>query len=204
MKRLMQKSIGVLIACLIAFGVFAEDDLEARKQAAQQTVAMFMKELGGALKAEMAKGGPAQAITVCRDIAPSIAGRLSLENGWKVTRVGTRVRNPMIGMPDAWEQQVLQQFQERAGKGEPYSEMNYSEVVAEPDGRYFRFMKAIGVAPLCLTCHGPVEQIPESVRTALKNQYPHDRAVNYQVGDLRGAVSIKQPLDSAQTESKSN
>jgi hypothetical protein len=73
--------------------------------------------------------------------------------------------------------------------------MSYAEVVSEPQGRYFRYLKAIGVAPLCLTCHGAKEQIPEPVRAALKTYYPHDQAVNYQAGDLRGGVSIKQPLN---------
>jgi hypothetical protein len=73
--------------------------------------------------------------------------------------------------------------------------MSYAEVVTEPQGRYFRYMKAIGVTPLCLTCHGAKEQIPEPVRAALKTHYPHDQAVNYQAGDLRGGVSIKQPLN---------
>jgi hypothetical protein len=55
-------------------------------------------------------------------------------------------------------------------------------------------MKAIGVAPQCLVCHGSAEQIPETVRAELQTLYPHDRATGYKPGDLRGAVSIKQPL----------
>jgi hypothetical protein len=56
-------------------------------------------------------------------------------------------------------------------------------------------MKAIGVAPQCLMCHGSTEQIAEPLRVQLQTLYPHDRAVGYRAGDLRGAVSIKQPLD---------
>lgn len=49
------------------------------------------------------------------------SGRLSRERGWRVTRVGTRVRNPLLGKPDAWEQQVLAGFTERAAKGKKHS-----------------------------------------------------------------------------------
>jgi hypothetical protein len=112
MKRIPQISILILTLCLTAFDALAEDTPAARKQAAQQVADGFLQELGGALKAEMAKGGPQDAIRVCREIAPAIANRLSLENGWQVTRVGTRVRNPLLVTPDAWEQQVFQQFQE--------------------------------------------------------------------------------------------
>lgn len=59
-----------------------------------------------------------EGVKVCTDLAPHIAGRLSRDQGWRVTRVGTRVRNPLLGMPDAWEQQVLALFAARAAKGE--------------------------------------------------------------------------------------
>jgi hypothetical protein len=111
-----------------------------------------------------------------------------------VTRVGTRVRNPLLGMPDAWEQRVMAEFAERAAKGNRFADMTHHEVVTEPDGQYFRFMKPIMVQPKCLLCHGSNDQIPESIRIMLKQQYPFDRAIGYKTGELRGAVSIKQPM----------
>jgi hypothetical protein len=98
-------------------------------------------------------------------------------------------------MPDAWEQQVLMQFGARAQQGETLTEMTFSEMVAEPGGRYFRFMQAIGVQPLCLGCHGERQHISKSVQRTLTNSYPSDQAIGYKIGELRGAVSIKQPLD---------
>ena len=186
----------LLNTCFVLTAVSAsgQDELADRTQVAKQTIKAFAEELGGALKAELGKGGPSGAIGVCRDIAPASANRLSLQNGWKVSRVGTRVRNPMIGTPDAWEQQVLADFQSRAKQGKSYKEMSHSEVVQEPGGRYFRFMKPIPVQEVCLTCHGNVDDLAESVRTALAEHYPHDQAVNYKLGDLRGAFSIKQRL----------
>jgi len=74
--------------------------------------------------------------------------------------------------------------------------MLYSELTTEPGGKYFRFMKAIGVKPQCLTCHGSQSDIPEVVKTVLQERYPHDQAIGYKPGDLRGAVSIKQPVNS--------
>lgn len=189
----------LLAACLAATvsAVGADEETGPRKQAAEQTAAAFIKELGGALKAQLAEGGPVAAISVCKDIAPALANRYSLQNGWKVTRVGTRVRNPMIGMPDAWEQAVLARFEERTRRGEEPAEISFSEVVSEPGGQYFRYMKAIGVSPPCLSCHGDPQAIPGAVREQLQAEYPHDRALGYQVEELRGAISIKQPMDVA-------
>ncbi|MFC1747861.1 DUF3365 domain-containing protein [Pseudomonadota bacterium] len=162
-------------------------------QAAADTSQVFMQALGRAMKTEMKQNGPVAAIKVCTEMSPTIAGEISREKGWKVTRVGTRVRNPMLAMPDAWEQKVLANFQARADEGESFQSMTYSEWVDEPNGKAFRFMKAIGVKPVCLTCHGGPSDIPEPVKNILGERYPHDQATGYKKGDLRGAVSIKQP-----------
>ena len=169
-----------------------------REQAAAKVTGAFLQELSEAMTREMSKGGPVETINVCAELAPEIANRLSRENGWRVTRVGTRVRNPLLGMPDAWEQNVLGEFAARAAKGESLAGMSFGEVVTEPGGQYFRFMKAIPVQPKCLLCHGPAETIPETLQTILKKHYPFDAAVGYKAGDLRGAVSIKQPLGEQQ------
>ena len=114
----------------------------------------------------MTKDGPTEVIKVYAKLAQDIAGRLSREHGWRVTRVGTRVRNPLLGMPDAWEQKVLAEFTERAANGKPFVGMIHHEVVTEPDGQYFRFMKPILVQRKCLFCHGSSDQIPESIRSS--------------------------------------
>jgi hypothetical protein len=69
--------------------------------------------------------------------------------------------------------------------------------VAEPQAAYFRFMKALPVKPLCLTCHGSEQTIPASVQARLAHEYPNDTATGYSVGQIRGAVSIKRRLNPA-------
>lgn len=198
--KLKMLAVSLTLASVYTTGMAApgndnEADIQVRVAAARQTSGEFVTQLGGTMKQEMQSGGPVAAMKVCRDEAPRIANDLSLQKGWKITRVGTRVRNPMLGMPDAWEQGVLKTFAERAAKGEELKDMAYFEVVEEPAGKSLRFMKAIGVAPQCLVCHGSKDQVAEPVRAQLEILYPHDQAVNYKAGDLRGAVSIKQPLE---------
>lgn len=184
---------GVVTSFVLFIGSVTADSGE-QEQASAKVSGAFLQELSEAMTREMTKGGPVEAIKVCAELAPEIANRLSRENGWRVTRVGTRVRNPLLGMPDAWEQQVLEGFAARAAKGEALAGMGHGELVSEPNGEYYRFMKAIPVQSKCLLCHGPTETIPDSIKTILKQRYPFDAATGYQVGDLRGAVSIKQPL----------
>ena len=170
----------------------ADPVTEARALASQ-----MIQQLGIALKKELAATGPDGAVSVCRDLAPAIAGELSRKSGARVARVSLGTRNPLLGDPDAWEQQVLAEFDRRAAAGEKVESMDYSATVDEPRGRYFRYMKALAVQPLCLSCHGPVENIPDPVKALLEKEYPHDRATGYQLGEVRGAVTIKQPIASA-------
>ena len=194
-KLLIATALTACVAAPLAQAAGDDAEIQARVDAAKAVTGDFLKQLGGTMKREMKAGGPTAAMKVCRDVAPGIANDMSLAKGWKVTRVGTRVRNPMLGLPDAWEQSVLQDFEKRAAKGEKFDAMTYFEVVEEPAGKSLRYMKAIGAAPQCMACHGSAEQIAEPVRAQLKTMYPYDRAVGYKPGDLRGAVSIKQPLD---------
>lgn len=198
MKTAMR--IAALTLCLSAVQVHAADtpDLAPARAAAGSLV----QQLGAELKKELASNGPASAIGVCTEAAPRIAGELSRQNGWKVTRVSLKPRNPMLGTPDAWEQQALQTLEARAAAGAKPEQLELGEVVNEPAGRYLRYVKAIPVQPGCVACHGSASDIPDAVKTKLEASYPHDRATGYTVGMLRGAVSIKQPLSTQAQPSK--
>jgi hypothetical protein len=171
------------------------DELLERENAAKRASISLIKKLGAELKKEMSNNGPEAAITVCRDMAPKINSEVSRLNGWRVTRVSEKIRNPMLGTPDAWEAKVMQTFEQRAAKGEKYADMVYGETVTEHGKAYYRFMKPIPMAQLCTTCHGSADQIPAGVKAQLAMDYPHDQAIGYKPGDLRGAISIKQPMD---------
>jgi len=97
-----------------------------------------------------------------------------------------------------WELQVLAEFERKAAAGEKIESMEYSETIDEPRGRYLRYMKALPVQPLCLTCHGTAENIPQQVKAKLAVGNPHDRATGHVLGQVRGAVTIKLPVGTAQ------
>lgn len=193
-KSFLKHQIIFVSLMLISSAIFA-DELNQREQAADQVSEQFIKQLGGHLKKEMQANGPVQAINVCKDIAPDIANQLSIENGWSVSRVTTKTRNSLLGTADVWERETLAEFEAAAAKGEKYSEMKKTAVVDEDGQFYFRYMKPLAIKPVCLTCHGGEEQIPAPVKSELVKLYPFDQAKGYKEGELRGAVSIKQPMD---------
>ncbi len=184
----------VLVGCFVGLEVQASP-LNGYQNKAKQTVQSMAQQLGAVMKQKMQEGGPVMAIQACSVDALRIAGELSRDTGWQVKRVGTRVRNTLIGMPDEWEQKVLADFEVRVAKGEDMKTMAYGEMRKEADGyRYYRFMKAIPVQPQCTTCHGDTVDMSDEIREAIESRYPHDKAVGYKAGELRGAFSIKMPL----------
>ncbi|MBW8365127.1 MAG: DUF3365 domain-containing protein [Rhizobium sp.] len=190
----MKKSL-VLALLLSGCATYGTETAQPRQVEESRNAAKALAtRLGGTLKAEIGRNGPASAVGVCKEIAPQIAASLSRETGGKVGRVGTRVRNPKTGTPDAWEAKALATFDTRMKQGETPDTMELAEVVTEPSGKYLRYAKAVAVQPQCLACHGPSDSIPEGVKARLQAEYPMDRAIGYQAGELRGAIVVKRPL----------
>jgi hypothetical protein len=142
----------------------------------------------------MEGGGPLRAIVVTRYSIPELSSSLSRKTGARVALVSRKPRNPALAMPDAWENEVLVQFEARVARGEKAEALEHYETVNEGTARYFRYMKAVPISRPCLACHGSAEQISPAVKAQLGAEYPHDRATGYRVGQVRGAVTVKRPL----------
>ncbi|MDH4094852.1 MAG: DUF3365 domain-containing protein [Betaproteobacteria bacterium] len=170
------------------------EDLRRYFEEGRKVAGQFARDLGGELRRELEATGPMRAIIVCKFSAPEVASSLSRMTGWRVSRVSLRTRNPALGQPDLWEQRVLAEFDRRAQGGEKAETLEFGEVVVEPGGRFFRYMKALPVERTCLQCHGPAEALSPVVKERLASDYPFDKATGYSVGQVRGAVTIKRPL----------
>lgn len=175
-----------LLCCNTAYS--ADTTQNGLEQEARQLAQRFIGELKPQLKQSMAEGGPALAIEVCASAAPRIADALSTDSGWLVKRVSLNARNVSRAMPDAWETQVLQQFDERRAAGEEAAELHYAETVKH----HYRYMQAQLVDGICLTCHGTALS-PEAA-TTLSEYYPDDAATGYSLGQVRGAISLTKTI----------
>lgn len=145
------------------------------------------------LQDEIAKGGAASAVEACREKAPQMAQTASAQTGWGIRRVSLRNRNPKA-VPDDWERAALQDFDRRAAAGESPASLEKWDVVASGERKEYRYMKALPVQPLCISCHGPVDQLAPEVRARLQSLYPQDLGTGYAVGQIRGAITIRKPL----------
>ena len=155
----------------------------------------LLGQLGQKLKAAMSTDGPVAAVSVCKESAPAIARQLSIANDAKVTRVGTRVRNQNMGVPNAWQKEALTQFEARLSQGEKAADIEYWQVADNGHGKSeLRYAKAIAVQPQCLSCHGSAQDIAAPLAEKLRIEYPNDQATGYSVGQLRGAVVVTRPI----------
>jgi len=189
---MIKKTVMAALMAALPLVAVADDaeTLATNKQAAKTLIQSFFSELKGELVGAMKRGGPMEALQVCQHVAPAIAHHHSA-NGWEVGRTALRARNAG-NQPDAWEQQVLTQFEQQKAAGTPVDQLMHAELVTENGQRYFRMMKAIPTGEVCLKCHG--KAIADPVAAKIKQLYPEDQATGFSLGDIRGAFTLRKAL----------
>jgi len=186
-------SFGLALALLMPAAHSADKATErdAFVEESRAKVKAFASRLQGELQAAIKAGGPVHAIPVCNAEAPEIARVLSQSPEWTVGRTSHKLRNP-DNAPDDWEAAGLDAFLARAAAGESLKTMERVELVESDGGRAYRYMKAIPVGEVCLTCHGA--DIDPKLQAEIETFYPEDRATGFALGELRGAFTITKTL----------
>ncbi|MDO9320906.1 MAG: DUF3365 domain-containing protein [Pseudomonas sp.] len=179
--------VAVAILCLALSLSAQAEDVRALSAEGLALIPPFQKQLMETVKAALQAGGPLKAVEACQLQAPQIASQHS-RAPWQVGRTSLQVRNP-ANAADAWEQQVLRQFAQRAAAGEPLAGMQHSAVVAGE----LRVMQAIAVGEPCLACHG--KALKPELAALLDQRYPQDQARGYELGALRGAFTLKRSME---------
>jgi len=188
----MRYAITLLAAIGFAVTACAADEA-ALLADARKVASAIPPKLLAVLSEEIAKGGPENAVSACREKAPKMAAAASAETGWAIRRVSLKNRNPKA-VPDAWERTVLEDFDQRAAAGEKPATLEKGEVVQDGDQKIYRYMKALPTQELCLACHGTADLISPAVKARLGELYPEDKAIGYSLGQIRGAITLKRPL----------
>jgi len=103
------------------------------------------------------------------------------DSGIRFNNVSDRPRNPG-NAADGPEREAMAWFR-------AHPEATERMALIEPDGEpaYYQFSKPIWLEQYCLRCHGRREEAPPTIRDR------YTEAFDYQVGDLRGVMSIKLP-----------
>ncbi len=184
----------MLIAAFILVQVQSQAQAQAQDQAQssqfQKDAGLIIQTYAQTLKSKlisaMQAGGPTQAVLVCSEESQKIAKDISASSGWHVKRVSLKARNP-LAKPDAWESEILTEWQKTLSEK---ADTNLLKVSIQED--QVRVMKGIQTDGLCLTCHGT--NIDAKLSEQIKQIYPNDQAVGYEMGALRGAFSLTKKL----------
>jgi hypothetical protein len=183
----------VLLAACLGCGSSDTGQAEATRvepalDSARQVSNELGNELRGILISEIEKGGYPGAVKVCATVAQEISRDFSERTGHSVRRVSLRYRNPE-NRPDPYEEAKLQEMAQLKTDDRLPEEM--FEVIEDEGDRHLRYLRPIVTAPLCVNCHGPREAMAPDVAAVIAENYPEDRAVGFQSGDLRGAISVR-------------
>lgn len=188
----MTRRLLPIFAFVATLPVLAADEAALLNEARQVATSIPPKLLE-VLDEEIRKGGPENAIGVCREKAPLMAKAASEKTGWAIRRVSLKNRNPKA-VPDAWEKAALEDFDRRVAAGEKPTGLEKGEVVTVDGQTMYRYMKALPTQDLCLQCHGTPDRVSPAVQARLKELYPDDKAVGYTAAEVRGAITIRKPL----------
>lgn len=153
----------------------------------------FMESLKTILVKEMQTNGIVAAVSVCSDTAQLLTNNYGIKKGIYIKRVSFKNRNENDA-PNKIETEALKMFEELKQKGGLKETTEYFKTTEENGVTSVIYLKPILVQAPCLSCHGPLDQIGPDVKQILQTKYPNDKAIGYQLDDLRGAVSIKKTL----------
>ncbi len=160
---------------------------EAAMKLGGQIADETQKTLGSQLQQAVKSDGVPGAIQYCNLQAYPLVDSLQQKYAASIKRVTSKPRNP-DNAPDSLEQVIFDAYQYNHENGQPLAE-NLQAVGKDT----YLYNKPIMIGnPLCLACHGPVgEGITKEHYEVIKELYPHDQAINYKMGELRGMWSIR-------------
>ncbi len=177
----------------IAAGLLAVTALASEptpQEIGDQVAGKLFSNLMTTLQEKIASEGPEAAIAYCRLEALPLTAQVAEEfpSVRTVRRTALRVRNP-ANSPDAMDRSVLEEWLASWNPG-TLPQPVVKEFAMEDGTKELRYYRPVPVMATCLACHGSSDNIAPAVRTALQRDYPQDEAVNFEEGDLRGAIVV--------------
>ena len=156
-------------------------NLHAQNETPKEEGIKYIKLLGKALKTQLkahlkADKSGVGALNFCSDEAFKITKEVNLKlpASVKVRRTAFKVRNEK-NRADNIDVKVMKSFLSHPTKLKTYQ-----------DGDTFRVYKPLYTMGVCLKCHG--NNLSKELKEILKKKYPHDKAIDFMAGSLRGVI----------------
>lgn len=99
-----------------------------------------------------------------------------------VGRTSHRLRNTNNAAPE-WTKPYLEKFAKAERSEIP------KDVLTKIGSHRYGYIQPIFVEPICLNCHG--RSVKQDVQDAIRELYPQDNALNFDLGDFRGILWLE-------------
>ncbi|WP_458627022.1 c-type heme family protein [Winogradskyella sp. PC D3.3] len=140
--------------------------------------------LGKNLMGTIQKKGVLEALTFCNERAYPLTDSMSVVHNAVIRRVSDKPRNPK-NKANLEELDYINIFKKVIANNE-----EASPIVKEMDTKV-KVYYPITTNAMCLQCHGkPNETLNETTLTRIKSLYPMDKAIGYNINEVRGIWSI--------------
>jgi len=178
----------------------SEANTTATEMTVKQEGVKYIKMLGGTLKTELqahmkADKTGVDAVTFCTTQATKITAEVNakLPAYTKVRRTALKLRNVEKNGADALDTKIMQEYVASIEA----KTFTPKDIKVVKDGDVTRVYKPLLAKPVCLICHG--SKIPKAIQEEITKGYPHDKAVNFNEGSLRGVIvaEIKKNKEAA-------
>lgn len=145
--------------------------------------------LNAVLTQQVKAVGPDGAVRFCNERALPLTDSVAKQHGIVIQRLAYRNRNPLNAASND-EHTILVGWEEAVKKNQELK----PKIVQ--NGDQIDWYGAITIAhPRCLDCHGLLQEgdILNATLQQIKKHYPNDKAVNFELGDVRGMWKISYP-----------
>jgi hypothetical protein len=106
-----------------------------------------------------------------------------------IRRTSLGLRNP-ANQPDAADQAALELINVALRDGNDVPSVLVQRLEHPGGSPEWRVYRPITTMPLCLKCHGPLEDLKPEVRSYLALKYPEDKATGYTAYKWRGLIRV--------------
>lgn len=179
--RLKTVLTGVVITALTAAGAYAGNGKAAADAAADEIITMR-----SALAKAFIKPDAVITEEIFRKVCGATGKRVKelTESGLEIRHAAIKYRNPKNAANPA-EEELIVKFEKDAGLKAVEREF------VRNGKRHYSIIRPVYVEEACLACHGQKDKRPSFI----VEKYPDDRAYGFNVGDIRGIITVTTPLD---------
>ncbi|OUU63714.1 MAG: hypothetical protein CBC22_00245 [Alphaproteobacteria bacterium TMED62] len=176
-----------LLFYFIIFHLKSDDDINYQEKLVIATINKTMKNLKNKLQIALKDGDIVSALKICSVEAQDLTILNSTEKT-SIKRISLKYRNP-ANKPTKQEALILKSFEEKLQSGTEFKDLVFKKTTTNYKEKTYIFIKAIPVKEVCLNCHG--SNVSNKVLRQIKINYPDDKAIDFNIGEIRGAFSVR-------------